>query len=162
MSNFLVSFLSLFGVAMSEPNSDSIVSRHGDVWLASQPSEADLDAWAAAGVGLVVNSRTPEETASLPFDMRAAAESRGMRYAELPIGGASGASPALTGELARLLEASEGPVVLHCRSGTRSAHLYAAYLVTGDRALSTPFDTMNWPGGRDMGMVRALTPPPVE
>tara|TARA_R110002124_G_scaffold121285_11_gene279624 strand:- start:1323 stop:1811 length:489 start_codon:yes stop_codon:yes gene_type:complete len=162
MTNFLVSFLSLFGVAMSEPNSDSIVSRHGDVWLASQPSEADLDAWAAAGVGLVVNSRTPEETASLPFDMRAAAESRGMRYAELPIGGASGASPALTGELARLLEASEGPVVLHCRSGTRSAHLYAAYLVTGDRALSTPFDTMNWPGGRDMGMVRALTPPPVE
>ncbi|WP_417496396.1 beta-lactamase hydrolase domain-containing protein [Maricaulis sp.] len=162
MTNFLVSFLSLFGVAMSEPNSDSIVSRHGDVWLASQPSEADLDAWAAAGVGLVVNSRTPEETASLPFDMRAAAESRGMRYAELPIGGASGASPALTGELARLLAASEGPVVLHCRSGTRSAHLYAAYLVTGDRALSTPFDTMNWPGGRDMGMVRALTPPPVE
>ncbi|WP_417478188.1 beta-lactamase hydrolase domain-containing protein [Maricaulis sp.] len=162
MTNFLVSFLSLFGVAMSEPNSDSIVSRHGDVWLASQPSEADLDAWAAAGVGLVVNSRTPEETASLPFDMRAAAESRGMRYAELPIGGASGASPALTGELARLLAVSEGPVVLHCRSGTRSAHLYAAYLVTGDRALSTPFDTMNWPGGRDMGMVRALTPPPVE
>ena len=162
MTHLLVSFLSLFGVAMSEPNSDSIVSRHGDVWLASQPSEADLDAWAAAGVGLVVNSRTPEETASLPFDMRAAAESRGMRYAELPIGGASGASPALTGELARLLEASEGPVVLHCRSGTRSAHLYAAYLVTGDRALSTPFDTMNWPGGRDMGMVRALTPPPVE
>ena len=162
MTHLLVSFLSLFGVAMSEPNSDSIVSRHGEVWLASQPSEADLDAWAAAGAGLVVNSRTPEETASLPFDMRAAAESRGMRYAELPIGGASGASPALTGELARLLAASDGPVVMHCRSGTRSAHLYAAYLIAGDRTLSTPFETMNWPGGRDMGMVRALTPAPVE
>ena len=86
MTNLLVSFLSLFGVAMSEPNSDSIVSRHGDIALASQPSEADLDAWAAAGTVLVVNSRTPEETAALHFDMRTAVESRGMRYAELPIG----------------------------------------------------------------------------
>jgi len=160
MTNLLVSLLSLFGVAMSEPTSDSIVSRHGEVWLASQPSEADLDAWAAAGAVLVVNSRTPEETAALPFDMRAAVESRGMRYAELPIGGASGASPALTGELTDLLAASEGPVVMHCRSGTRSAHLYAAYLINQDPEMSTPFETMNWPGGRDMGMVRALTPAP--
>ena len=162
MTNLLVSLLSLFGVAMSEPNSDSIVSRHGEVWLASQPSEADLDAWAAAGAVLVVNSRTPEETAALPFDMRAAVESRGMRYAELPIGGPSGASPALAGELTDLLAASDGPVVMHCRSGTRSAHLYAAYLIDQDPAMSTPFETMNWPGGRDMGMVRALTPAPVE
>lgn len=162
MTNLLVSFLSLFGVAMSEPNSDSIVSQHGDVSLASQPSEADLDAWAAAGTVLVVNSRTPQETAALPFNMRAAVESRGMRYAELPIGGASGTSPALTGELAILLADSEGPVVMHCRSGTRSAHLYAAYLISQDPALSTPFDTMNWPGGRDMGMVRAMTPAPIE
>ena len=107
---------------------------------------------------LVVNSRTPEETAALAFDIRAAVESRGMRYAELPIGGASGASPALTGELSGLLSASDGPVVLHCRSGTRSAHLYAAYLIDQDPTISTPFDTMNWPGGRDMGMVRALAP----
>ncbi len=92
---------------------------------------------------LVVNSRTPEETAALAFDIRAAVESRGMRYAELPIGGASGASPALTGELSGLLSASDGPVVLHCRSGTRSAHLYAAYLIDQDPTISTPFDTMN-------------------
>ena len=162
MTNLLVSFLSLFGVAMSEPNSDSIVSRHGDIALASQPSEADLDAWAAAGTVLVVNSRTPEETAALHFDMRTAVESRGMRYAELPIGGASGSSPALTSELAILLADTEGPVVMHCRSGTRSAHLYAAYLISQDPAISAPFDTMNWPGGRDMGMVRAMTPAPID
>lgn len=161
MTNLLASLLSLFGVAMSEPNPDSIVSRHGEIALASQPSEADLDAWAAAGTVLVVNSRTPEETASLPFDLRSAVESRGMRYAELPIGGSFGASPELTGELADLLAASDGPVVMHCRSGTRSAHLYAAYLISRDPAISTPFETMNWPGGRDMGMVRAMTPAPL-
>lgn len=162
MTNILVSFLSLLGVAMSEPATDSIVTRHGDVWLASQPSEADLDAWAAAGATLVINSRTPEETAGLPFALQSEVEARGMRYVELPIGGASGASPALTTQLAGLLESNEGPVVMHCRSGTRSAHLYAAYLVSQDRSLSTPFDAMNWPGGRDMGMVRALTPAPDE
>jgi len=162
MTNLLVSFLSLFGVAMSQPSSDSIVTRHGDVWLASQPSEADLDAWAAAGATLVVNSRTPEETASLPFNLQSAVESRGMRYAEMPIGGAYGADPALTPQLAELLQSAEGPVVMHCRSGTRSAHLYAAHLMSLDPTLSTPFDTMNWTGGRDMGMVHALTPDPID
>lgn len=165
MTHLILSFLSLFGVIMSQPNSDfpassSIVSNHGDVWLASQPSETDLDAWAAAGAGLVINSRTPQETASLPFDLRMAVESRGMRYVELPIGGASGADPALTPQLAELLQSAEGPVVMHCRSGTRSAHLYAAYLMSQDPTETTPFDTMGWPGGRDMGMVRALTPDP--
>lgn len=162
MTNFLVSILSLFGVAMSEPASNSIVTRHGDVWLASQPSEADLDAWAASGAALVINSRTPEETAGLNFNLRAAVESRGMRYAELPIGGASGADPALTPQLAELLRSTDGAVVMHCRSGTRSAHLYAAHLMSLDPAETTPFDTMGWSGGRDMGMVRALTPDPTD
>lgn len=162
MTRLLISFLSLFGVAMSEPVSDSIVSREGNVWFASQPSEADLDAWAAAGATLVINSRTPEETASLPFDMRTAVESRGMRYAELPIGGAYGANPALTPQLTQLLQSADGPVVMHCRSGTRSAHLYAAYLMTQDPSNTRPFDTMGWPGGRDMGMVHALTPDPTD
>ncbi len=165
MTQLLVSLLSLFGVTMTQPTANSpvsasIVSRHGDVWLASQPSEADLDAWAAAGATLVINSRTPQETASLPFAMREAVEQRGMRYAELPIGGASGADPALTPQLAELLQSAEGSVVMHCRSGTRSAHLYAALLMSLDPTEVAPFDTMGWSGGRDMTMVGALTPTP--
>ena len=102
MTNFLVSILSLFGVAMSDPASDSIVSRHDNVWLAMTP------------------------------------------------------------QLSALLQSAEGPVVMHCRSGTRSAHLYAAHLMSLDPAETTPFDTMGWPGGRDMGMVRAMTPAPAD
>jgi uncharacterized protein (TIGR01244 family) len=158
MRRLVIPFLSLFGVAMSDPVSHAIVARDGNIWLASQPSLGDLDAWAAEGAILVVNSRTVEETAGLPFNLREAVESRGMRYAELPIGGAHGASPALTGQLDALLAETDGPVVMHCRSGTRSAHLYAAYLMSRDPALTDPFSTMHWPGGRDMGMVRALTP----
>ena len=159
MKRLVISLLSLFGVAMTDPVSHAIVARDGNIWLASQPSLPDLDGWAADGARLVINSRTPEETAGLPFNLRDAVESRGMRYAELPIGGAHGASPELTQELAALLADADGPVVMHCRSGTRSAHLYAAYLMSRDPALSDPFTAMHWPGGRDMGMVRALTPP---
>jgi uncharacterized protein (TIGR01244 family) len=138
---------------------DPVVCRHGRIALASQPTEADLDTWAADGTGLVVNSRTPEETAGLPFDLAGAVAERGMQYAELPIGGPYGASPELTVRLGALLEADpDRGVVLHCRSGTRSAHLYAAWLMASGEAPDAPFDTMGWPGSRDMAMVQALLP----
>ena len=137
----------------------SIVARHDRIWLASQPDEADLDAWAAAGARTVINSRTPEETASLHFDLAAAVEARGMRYVEMPIGGSHGADPSLTSALTEILAAQDGPVVMHCRSGTRSAHLYAAHLMSTGTAGDDPFATMNWPGGRDADLVRALLPP---
>lgn len=144
---------------MFSRQTDPVVCRHGRIALASQPSEADLDRWAGESVGLVVNSRTPEEGAGLPFDMAEAVAARGMQYAELPIGGPWGASPELTVRLGALLESdTERKVVLHCRSGTRSAHLYAAWLIASGEAPDAPFDTMGWPGARDMAMVRALLP----
>ena len=158
----LLAFLSLLGVTMTLQDDAAIVARHENVWLASQPSQSDIEAWAAAGARTVINSRTPEETASLPFDLAAAVEARGMRYVEMPIGGPYGADPSLTSALAAILDSSEGPVVMHCRSGTRSAHLYAAHLIATDQAGDDPVDTMNWPGGRDANMVRALLPPPGE
>jgi len=155
----LIALLSMFGANMSQPESAALVSRHEEVWLASQPNEHDLDAWAAAGARTVINSRTPEETAGLPFDLAAAVEARGMRYVEMPIGGAYGADPAHTRALADILDAADGPVVMHCRSGTRSAHLYAAHLISSGQAGDDAFDTMEWPGGRDNNLVRSLLPP---
>ncbi|OLF80782.1 hypothetical protein AWH62_13750 [Maricaulis sp. W15] len=147
------------GEIMTLQDEAAIVARHDNVWLASQPGEADLQAWAEAGARLVINSRTPEETASLPFDLAAAVAALGMRYVEMPIGGQYGADPAFTLALAGILDDSDGAVVMHCRSGTRSAHLYAAHLIATGKAGTDPFDTMGWPGGRDPGMVRALLPP---
>lgn len=158
MKSALLALMILTGGMMTQDNAASIVTRHENVWLASQPSLEDLDAWATEGAEVVVNSRTPEETASLPFNMAEEVAARGMTYVEMPIGGAYGASPALTTQLADVLAGAEGPVVMHCRSGTRSAHLYSAHLMSQDPSLETPFDTINWPGGRDMNMVSALTP----
>ncbi len=158
MKSTLIAILFSLGVAMSQDMQDSIVTRHDNVWIAEQPGLDDLDAWAAAGARVVVNSRTPEETAGLPFDLAAEVEARGMQYVEMPIGGAHGANPAHTTALASLLENADGPVVMHCRSGTRSAHLYSAHLMSQDPEMSEPFDAIEWPGGRDMNMARALTP----
>lgn len=158
MTSILIAILLSLGVSMSANADNAIVTRHDNVWIAEQPDLADLDAWAAAGARVVINSRTPQETAALPFDLAAAVEERGMRYVEMPIGGAYGADPAYTQALADLLADTDGPVVMHCRSGTRSAHLYSAHLMSQDPELSTPFDTIDWPGGSDMNMVRALTP----
>ena len=158
MTSLLISIFSLFGLSMVQADDASIVTRHDNVWIASQPTEADLDAWAAEGALVVINSRTPQETAGLPFDYREAVESRGMQYVELPIGGTSGANPQHTNDLTTLLAETDGPVVMHCRSGTRSAHLYSAYLMSQNPELSEPFDVFNWSGRRDMSMVQALTP----
>lgn len=144
---------------MSSPSNDPVVCRHGNIALASQPREADLDNWAEDGVALVVNSRTPEETAALPFNLADTVASRGMQYVELPIGGPWGASPELTVRLGALLAAHpDSGIVLHCRSGTRSAHLYAAWLIQEGEAPETVFETMGWPGSRDMALVQALLP----
>lgn len=141
---------------MSDQETDIIINRHGNVWFAPQPTEADLDKWAEDGVVTVVNSRTPGETAGLDYHLPTAVEARGMQYVELPLGGTYHPHPGMTGILGRVLEEAEGPVVLHCRSGTRSAHLYAAHLASTDPAIGDPFEAMGWPGDRDLALVQAL------
>jgi len=158
MITFLTTLLASLGLTMSQADTPATVVQHERVILAAQPALEDLDAWAAARVQAIVNSRTPEETAGLGFNMREAVESRGMRYVELPIGGRYGADPDHTVALGELLAELDGEIVMHCRSGTRSAHLYSAHLMSQDPSIDNPFDTIGWPGGRDNGMVRALTP----
>lgn len=136
----------------------SLVISEGPVWFAGQPSASEIQDWANAGAVLVVNSRSEPEMADVGFDEAQVCATTGLRYAHLPIGGPHGANPQLTIQLADLLGAVEGPVVMHCRSGTRSAHLYAAYLLHKDPSLEDPFDVFVWPLGRDMALVHALLP----
>lgn len=139
-------------------NMSSLVVTQGDVWFAGQPSAEEILDWIEQGVKLIVNSRTPEEMSGLGFDPADICERAGIRYVELPIGGQYGADSQLTLMLAQLLEEHEGKTVMHCRSGTRSAHLYAAYLLHQNPDLADPFGEFGWPLGRDMNLVRALIP----
>ncbi|WP_129792243.1 TIGR01244 family sulfur transferase [Sphingosinicella sp. CPCC 101087] len=83
---------------------------------------ADL---AAEGVTLVVNNRVEGEEPGQPASdqLRTAAEAAGIAYRHIPVAG--GFSKEQVEALAEALGGAEGKVMLFCRSGTRSAHLWA-------------------------------------
>jgi uncharacterized protein (TIGR01244 family) len=120
------------------PPFETRVVRDGSVLIA--PLAADLEALGAKGVRRVINLRTPEEMATLGFDEAALAQSKGMAYTLLPIAGNAGFTPAALDAFSAAMANGEGDVLLHCASGTRAAHLYAAWLVR-EQGLS-PEDAM--------------------
>lgn len=141
---------------LSSVDEDSLVARDGDVYIASQPSLEDLDAWADRGVTTVVNFRSRAENASLPFDPAAEAQARGMSYVSIPMGGADGIASDIPARLDEVLADADGPVVLHCRTGVRAANAYAARLVADGEASEDDLDDFGWPGGLSQDMLAQL------
>ena len=88
-----------------------------------QPTPAELGARAEAGVKTVIDLRTKEEPRG--FDEPAVVEGLGMRYESLPIGSEDDLSAANVAALKALIDASDGPVLVHCASGNRVGALFA-------------------------------------
>ena len=84
---------------------------------------ADIDEAAARGVRLIVNNRPDREEPGQPSsaEIEAAARAAGLDYRHIPIAG--GFAPEQVEAMAEALE--QGPVLAFCRSGTRSAFLWA-------------------------------------
>ncbi|HEX9794791.1 MAG TPA: sulfur transferase domain-containing protein [Planctomycetota bacterium] len=103
------------------------------VWVAGQPSAADLRRFAADGGSLVVCLRTPEEMddrARVPFDEAALVGELGMEYLHLPLGGDDYPyTPDAVEALAEALALHDGRALLHCTVAWRASHLWTAYLV---------------------------------
>lgn len=94
------------------------------VLSSGQPSQAQLQVMADAGVRHVINLRTPEE--ELDFDEQAAVEALGMRYYSIPVAGAGGVTASNAATLQSILgDANDEPVLIHCRSGNRVGGLMA-------------------------------------
>lgn len=93
------------------------------LYVTGQPAEADWRAFAEAGVATVINLRTAGEMKGR--DERAEVAAAGMRYLELPIDGAGAVTPENARRLADLLDATRGPVLVHCASGNRVGGLLA-------------------------------------
>lgn len=85
----------------------------------------DLASAKAEGVTMIVNNRPDGEEPGQPSaaDIEAAAGAAGLGYRHIPV--SSGFSPGQVAAMAAALEAAEGPVLAFCRSGTRSAFLWA-------------------------------------
>ena len=95
-----------------------------DVWAVPQIAIEDLPRIAALGVRRIVNNRPDGEDAGQPSsaEMEAAAGAAGLDYVHAPVAGMPG--PDAVRAVAAALESGE-PVLMYCRSGTRSAIAWA-------------------------------------
>lgn len=100
----------------------------GRITFSEQPTEDELRAFAAAGGRVVINNRTEREMDRLSFDERALVESLGMTYVHTPSSSAI-FDGTQSSELAVTLNATTGPILMHCGSGSRSATIYGMYLI---------------------------------
>src|ERR1700730_5665889 len=94
--------------------------------VAGRLDRSDLEALAQAGVRTIINNRPDgEDPGQLPAaEARRIAELHGLVYLHIPITAAT-LSRADVDAFAAALHNGQAPVVAHCRSGTRSALLWA-------------------------------------
>ena len=94
--------------------------------VAPQISIEDVAEAKAQGFAMIVNNRPDGEEPSAPQggDIAHAAAAEGIAYAAIPIGH-SGFSHAQIDALDKLLGDATGPILAYCRSGTRSATIWA-------------------------------------
>ena len=95
------------------------------VFVAGQISESDLPAIAEHGIRTVVNNRPDGESAGQPetADLSQAAAGLNMAYVYFPVP-SNGITPEHVQGFAAMRDGLEGPVLLFCRSGARSAKLW--------------------------------------
>ena len=94
--------------------------------VAPQIGIEDVAEAKAQGFALVINNRPDGEEPAAPQGehIAGACAAEGLAYAAIPIGHA-GFSQAQIDALDNLLASATGPLLAYCRSGTRSAHLWA-------------------------------------
>src|SRR6185295_5002112 len=95
------------------------------VFVTGQIQPEDVAEFAACGVTIIVNNRPDGEEADQPAgaEIEAAARAAGIAYAHIPIETTfSGEKVAAMGDA---LAGAKGNVVIFCKSGTRSAYLWA-------------------------------------
>jgi uncharacterized protein (TIGR01244 family) len=94
-------------------------------FVASQIFSTDLEDLASEGFTTIINNRPDDEELGQPTAnaMAADAEAFGFTYTHLPVRG-SNISEELVRAFQQALNRSVGPVLAHCRSGTRSLTLW--------------------------------------
>jgi len=97
------------------------------LFAAAQVDRAAIQEIAASGARTLINNRPDgEEPGQLPAEQaRAEAEKLGLTYIHIPVTSSSIALGDVEA-MQRALATAPKPVVMHCRSGTRSTLLWAA------------------------------------
>lgn len=94
--------------------------------VSPQLSVADVAEAKAKGFKTIINNRPDGEAPDQPASaqIEAAAKAAGLKYIHIPVRGMP-PSPDLADETCKAIEASEGPVLAFCRTGTRSISCYS-------------------------------------
>ena len=117
------------------------------VTTAGQPDVAALSIFAEQGYRTVIDIRTePEERG---MDEAAVINDLGMEYVLFPIDKPEAINFDNARELSRLIEESEGPVLVHCGSSNRVGALFAL-----QKSLDGADDEVALEYGREAGMTR--------
>jgi uncharacterized protein (TIGR01244 family) len=100
----------------------------GDVYLSGWPTEEGLKQMAARGVRRVIALKTPEEVLhARGYDPRVVAKRLGMELIVLPVRPDT-YSAADVDAFVKALNASDGPVLVHCGSASTSAMVWSGAL----------------------------------
>jgi uncharacterized protein (TIGR01244 family) len=100
------------------------VKLSADVTVASQPDLSEFRDIAAEGYVALINNRPDGEDPTQPGSEaeEAAADEAGLAYAHIPMGPVTEST---VRHFQSVVKGAAGPVFVHCRSGTRSANLWA-------------------------------------
>jgi uncharacterized protein (TIGR01244 family) len=96
------------------------------LFIAPQLRAGDIRAAKAAGIAAIVNNRPDGEEAGQPtsWENRRVAEAEGMAYTHVPVVPGR-VTKGHVADFQASLARADGPVLAHCKTGTRSAMLHA-------------------------------------
>jgi sulfide:quinone oxidoreductase len=96
------------------------------VVVASQLTAGDVIAARAAGFSTIISNRPDGEEPGQPMaaELAATAEQQGIRFVHIPVSGGRFPAEAVRA-MGEALATSAGPVLAYCRSGARSATIWA-------------------------------------
>lgn len=126
------------------------------LWISGQPTEHDVIAAGQAGIRKVINNRPEHEDPAQPSMAEAArlAGQAGMDFVNIPVVSGRYTLEAVRAFQKAVAEAP-GPVLAHCKGGTRSATLWAIGEVMDGRMSIDELDAagqrlgVNFAGAKD-------------
>ncbi|KQU69742.1 hypothetical protein ASC75_06180 [Aminobacter sp. DSM 101952] len=126
------------------------------LWVSGQPTDADVIAAGEAGIRKVINNRPEHEDPTQPSMAEAAerAARAGMDFVNIPVAPGRYTLEAVRAFQKAVAEA-QGPVLAHCKGGTRSATLWAIGEVLDNRMSVDELDAVgqrlgiNFAGAKD-------------
>ncbi len=108
----------------------------GNIYLAGQPMQDDLEDLAKAGVTLVINVRTEQEMKTFArehFDEEVVVKGMNIDYLQIGVGGQDGYKPEVINAISEKIASTDGKVLIHCAAAARATIVWMAWLVANDQ-----------------------------